>query len=103
MLARDGDELIAIEAFVPRLDRVTPAYAVAIWASALALRALASVIAALLVVLVLPHSPALDSFSHWCLSAALPLIGVNVELNGHRVSDAATLLPTLIVGGRSAP
>ena len=82
-----------------RLDRVTPAYAVAIWASALALRALASVIAALLVVLVLPHSPALDTFSHWCGSAALPLIGVNIELNGQRVSDAATLLPTLIVGG----
>jgi hypothetical protein len=82
-----------------RLDRVTPAYAVAIWASALALRALVSVMVALLVVLLVPHSPALDAFSHWCWDAVVPAVGLHVELNGHHVGDAATLLPTLIVGG----
>ena len=74
-------------------------HAVAVWTSALALRALVSVLAALLVVLVLPHSRALDRFSHWCLEVELPLVGVGFELDGHPLGDAATLIPTLIVGG----
>ena len=73
-------------------------HALAVWTCALALRALVSVLAALTVVLVLPHSRALDGFSHWCWESALPLIDVRFALEGHRLGDAATLIPTLIVG-----
>lgn len=82
-----------------RLDRVVPVHAIAVWMSALALRALVSVMAALLVVLVMPHSRFLDSLSHWCSDSMLPVLGLQVELNGHEVGDAATLVPTAIVGG----
>lgn len=48
--------------------------------------------------LVAPHSRALDAFSHWCLDTALPLVGVRMELSGHRLGDAATLIPTVVIG-----
>jgi hypothetical protein len=83
---------------VLRLDRVAPVHALAVWTAALALRALVSVLAALLVVLVLPHSRILDAFSHWCWEGLLPLIGVRFELDGHRLGDTATVIPTLVVG-----
>jgi hypothetical protein len=72
--------------------------ALAVWASALALRALVSVFATLLVVLVLPHSRFLDALSHWCLKGELPLVGVRFELDGERLGDVATVIPTLVVG-----
>jgi Zn-dependent protease with chaperone function len=84
---------------VVRLDRVAPVHAIAIWTSALALRALVTVMAAVLVVFVVPHSRFLESFSHWCWGSELPLVGLQLEFNGHRVGDVATLAPTLIAGG----
>lgn len=49
-------------------------------------------------VLVLPHSRYFDPLSHWCWEIALPLIGVDLELEGHRVGHATTVIPTLVVG-----
>ena len=73
-------------------------HALAVWTSALALRALVSILGALLVVLVLPHTRILDAISHWCWETALPFVGIRLELDGHRLGDAATVIPTLVVG-----
>jgi len=81
-----------------RLERVAPGYAIAVWSSALAIRALVSVLGAFFVVVVVPHSQLLDAFSHWCWDTLLPLLGIQLELSGHRLGDAATLIPTIVIG-----
>ena len=80
------------------LEHIAPGYAIAVWSSALAMRALVSVLGAFVVVLALPHSRLLDAFSHWCVDAVLPLLGVRVEVSGHRLGDVATLIPTVVIG-----
>jgi hypothetical protein len=81
-----------------QLERAAPGYAIAIWSCALALRALASLLVALVVILVVPHSKFLDAFSHSCLDTVIPLAGIRLELTGHGLGDAATLIPTVLMG-----
>jgi hypothetical protein len=82
-----------------RLERVAPAVAIVLWACALALRGLTSILAALLVVLAVPHSPVIDPLAYWCWETVVPVSGVRLSTDGHRLGDAATLLPALLIGG----
>ena len=76
-----------------RFDRASPGLAAFVWLSALVLRALTAVLAAIAVVLVLPRTELFSLVTHWCWHTALPLVATHLGLDGHRVGDAALVLP----------
>lgn len=82
---------------VVNFDRVRPAAAATVWFCALALRALTIVAAALFVVLVLPTTALFSLVTHWCWHTVVPLISSHLGLDGHRVGDAAVILPGFMI------
>ena len=82
---------------VLRLERTSPSLAAALWLSALALRALIALFAALAAVVVLPRTEVFALVTHWCWHAAMPLLATHLGLDGHRVGDAALLLPAAVL------
>ena len=57
-----------------RLEHASPALAATIWLSALLLRALTGVFAAVFVVLFLPATQLFSLITHWCWHAVIPVI-----------------------------
>ncbi|MGI8801321.1 MAG: M56 family metallopeptidase [Solirubrobacteraceae bacterium] len=80
-----------------RLERASPATAATLWAAALGMRALAGVFAALYVVLFVPATQVFDALTHWCWHTILPLVTTHLGLSGHRVGDAVTIAPSMLV------
>lgn len=76
---------------VVALDRVSPIPAIAVLTSALAIRALVSLAAAFLVVLLVPHWSVLEPMTRWCWDAV-------VHIDGHLVSHLVTLVPISVLG-----
>jgi hypothetical protein len=76
---------------VLRLQRVSPTTAIVLWLSALALRALAAVLAAIYVLYFLPRTGLFVDLSHWC--ARIPLISHRLQAEGHAVAAVALYLP----------
>lgn len=76
-----------------RLERVEPSTAIALWGCVLALRALAVLFLVVYLILFLPTTESFDASTHWCFDAALPLLAAHLGLDGHRVADAAVILP----------
>ena len=79
-----------------RLDRSAPMAAATIWAVSLALRALLVIFGVLYLAFLLPATEAFSEFTHWCWHAVLPFLTAHLGLDGHRVGDAATILPGLV-------
>ncbi len=79
------------------LERTPPATALALWAVSLALRALLVIFGVLYLVFFLPSTEVFASLTHWCWHTVLPVLTAHLGLNGHRVGDAATVLPGLLV------
>ena len=82
---------------VVRLVRTAPATAVALWTVSLALRALLVIFAVLYLAFFLPGTAVFASLTHWCWHTVLPLLTAHLGLDGHRVGDAATIIPGLLV------
>lgn len=80
-----------------RLERVSPAIAVAFWLGALGLRAVTGVLVVFLVVFELPATQVFSLLTHWCWHTVLPFLATHVGLSGHSLGDAATLLPAVVV------
>ena len=80
-----------------RLEHASPLLAAALWLSALALRALTAVFAALAAVVVLPGTEVFALVTHWCWHAAMPLVATHLGLDGHRIGDAALVLPAAVL------
>jgi len=85
---------IALPHVIP-LDRARPSVAASIWMSALALRALTMVFLALFVVFFVRASQLFDLVTHWCWHGVIPFLATHLALNGHRIGDAATVVPAL--------
>jgi Zn-dependent protease with chaperone function len=79
------------------LDRARPAIAATIWGCALAVRAACVLFAVAYLVLFLPATAVFATFTHWCWHAVLPLLATHLGLDGHRVGDAATILPAFLL------
>lgn len=79
-----------------RMARSSPAAAAALWAASLALRALLVVFCVLYLMLFLPSTEVFATLTHWCWHTVVPLLTAHLGLDGHRVGDAATILPGLI-------
>lgn len=82
---------------VLRLERVVPSLAIAIWGSALALRALTVIFGLAYVVFVLPQTDAFAAVTHWCWHTILPLMATHLGLDGHSIGDAAVLGASFVV------
>jgi Zn-dependent protease with chaperone function len=79
------------------LSSVSPAVAATIWLSALCLRALTVFYVALYLVLFLPNTSVFSAVTHWCWHTVLPLLATHMGLDGHRVGDAAAILPAFVL------
>lgn len=79
------------------LRRASPVVAEVLWGCSLALRALVGLAAAIYVVFLLPATGLFGALTSWCLHAALPMATTHLGLNGHRLGDAAVLLPGLLL------
>jgi Zn-dependent protease with chaperone function len=82
---------------VLRLRRAAPLAAAALWGASLALRALTAVFTVIYLVLFLPGTALFGALTHWCWHTVLPLAAAHLGLEGHRVGDAATVLPGFLV------
>lgn len=80
-----------------RFERAAPGLAALVWTSALVLRALTAVLAAVTMVVVLPRTEIFTLITHWCWHTALPLMATHLGLDGHRVGDAALVLPGVVL------
>lgn len=77
---------------------LSPLTGAALWLSVLALRAVLVVLAALVAILYLPATALFQLMTHWCFHAVVPFLTTHLGFSGHRVGDAATLLPGLVLG-----
>ena len=92
--------LLAVSIAAPHvvnLRHASPTAAVAVWFSALALRALSVLFVAMYLVLYLPETQAFVALTHWCWHAVLPLLTTHLGLDGHRVGDTAVLVPAVVL------
>jgi len=72
------------------LDRSAPSAAVAIWLSALVLRALTGLFSVVYLVFFLPQTDVFVALTHWCWHAVLPLIATHLGLNGHEIGNVVS-------------
>jgi hypothetical protein len=75
-----------------RLERVHPVTAIALWGSALALRALTGVLAVILLLFFLPRTRAFSAVTHWCLNLGF------LDVEGHGIADLSLMAPGLALG-----
>lgn len=79
------------------LHRAAPAPAAALWLTSVALRALTAVFVVVYVVMFLPSTAMFHALTHWCWETVLPLLTGQGGLEGHRVGDAATAVPGVLL------
>jgi hypothetical protein len=79
------------------LRQAPPMVAAVIWLSALVLRSLAAVFAALFFVFYLPSTQLFNLATHWCWHAVLPFFATHLGLSGHQVGDVAIVAPAFVL------
>lgn len=79
------------------LRRAAPSAAAVLWLCSLALRALTGLVGVMFLVLYLPSTGLFQAVAHWCWHAVLPLVAAHLGLDGHRLADAATVVPALVL------
>lgn len=77
---------------------LAPLTGVALWLTVLVVRALLVVVGALVLVLYLPTTELFQLGTHWCIHAVVPFFATHLGFSGHRLGDAATLLPGFVLG-----
>ena len=80
-----------------RLESSSPVAAATVWLSALLLRALTAVFAALYVIVALPATGLFDAVTHWCWHTVVPVLATHLGLDGHAFGDAALVVPALLL------
>jgi len=80
-----------------RFDRLQSTIAATLWVSALALRALAAIFTIVFVALFLPATDVFGAVTQWCWHAALPLLAAHLGLSGHRLGEAAVIVPVAVI------
>lgn len=89
---------IAAILIVPHLlpqRRLAPWSGIMLWVAVLALRAVVAVSLAMMMVVYLPATELFRAITHWCVHAVLPVIATHLGFDGHRLGDAAILVPAL--------
>lgn len=91
---------VAVAIVLPHLlpmKHVAPPIAIALWLTALALRAVSGILIVVLFVLYFPATELFGLMTHWCWHEVLPFLAAHVGLDGHSLGHAATLLPLLVL------
>lgn len=78
-------------------SRLDPAGAVAMWLSAIALRAIVILAVVASLVFLVPATELFDLVTGWCLHAVVPFVATHLGLDGHELADRAVLVPGLFV------
>lgn len=79
------------------LKGAAPSAAAVLWLCSLALRALTGLVVVMYLVLYLPSTGLFQAVAHWCWHAVLPPVAAHLGLDGHRLADAATAVPALLL------
>lgn len=87
---------IALPHLIP-LERAHPIVGVAIWLSALVIRAVATILVVVFLVLFLPATQLFEVVTQWCWHGVVPGVAQHLEVNGHKLGDLATLAPAALV------
>jgi Zn-dependent protease with chaperone function len=82
--------------FVPQ-HRLDPAGGIILWTAALLFRAMLGISVALIIVLYLPATEFFTLLTHWCLESFIPVFTSHLGLDGHRVGDAALVVPAIAI------
>ena len=82
---------------LPRTS-LSPMTGAALWLTVLVLRAVLVILAALIAILYIPATAIFQLTTHWCFHAVIPFFATHLGFSGHRLGDAATLLPGLVIG-----
>jgi Zn-dependent protease with chaperone function len=82
-----------------RLQSVTPATAITLWLSSLALRALAGVLGVVYLLFFLPRTDVFAALTHWCLHTAVPWLAAELQVEGHGLGDLVLLVPGATLAG----
>lgn len=94
--------LIAVVVVAPhRLahSALPPTTGIALWSGVLALRALIALSLAVIALLYLPATELFGLLTRWCLHAVVPFLATHLGFDGHRLGDAAVLVPVLVIAG----
>jgi Zn-dependent protease with chaperone function len=83
-----------------RLQSVTPATAITLWLSSLALRALAGVLGVVYLLFFLPRTDVFAALTHWCLHTAVPWLAAELQVEGHGLGDLVLLVPGATLAAR---
>lgn len=99
MIAALSATLLGVVALPHLLDLrgASPATAIALWLSSLVMRAVLVVGAAVSLVLIVPQTAVFAAVTHWCWHAVLPILATHLGLDGHRIGDAAVLVPAVVL------
>lgn len=74
-------------------SRLAPSSGIALWLTALALRAVVALAAAAALIHFLPRTEPFRLVTGWCLHAVLPYVSAHLGLSGHRLGETAAVLP----------
>ncbi len=88
--------IVALSLVMPHrlsLSRARPELAIAVWSSALVLRAALALGAAVFAFRFLPATELFTALTHWCWHTVLPGLSTHLGLNGHTVGDVAIVIP----------
>jgi Peptidase family M48 len=80
-----------------RLQRVAPITAVVLWLNSLALRGLASLLAAIYLLFFFPGTELFVELTHWCAHVAPPGIGSDLAVEGHGLASLALYVPGVVL------
>lgn len=79
-------------------DRIPAPTGIVLWLCVLCLRAVLAVAVAILLVFYFPATQLFQVLTHWCVHAVIPLVTTHFGLSGHRLGDAAVVVPAIVVG-----
>lgn len=74
-----------------------PAVGIVIWSCALLLRAFTMLLVVAAVVILAPSTEVFSAVTHWCWHTVLPLLTTHLGFDGHRIGDAALIIPAAIL------
>jgi Peptidase family M48 len=80
-----------------RLQRVTPATAIVLWLTSLALRALVCLLAVIYLLFFVPRTGLFVALSHWCAHMGLPGDGSELAVEGHGTAVLALYVPGILL------
>lgn len=96
VLAASLGALLIAPHLLPRAQ-LPPLVGIAMWWSVLVFRVAVALWVAIFVLLYFPASQLFDLLTRWCLHAVVPLVATHLGFSGHRLGDAASLIPALVL------